>query len=224
MDDLTTYALLATSFFFVAVAVVLLARYRQVSQRISTSTDLGRDLWQSLEQRLRRQDERILDMMGRLEVVQARVLTATAPPNPSASAPAPVPPEQVHPAATSEAKPDQATPRLPIVQQPILQESREAQVPVPSRAPPEAVNPEVKLDETQLTAMKLLSEGPKNTRQLTDALKKSREHTARIMKGLFEGGFVKRNDSSKPFVYELTDGGRQALPSASGPETGSNPK
>ena len=94
---------------------------------------------------------------------------------------------------------------------------------MPTRAPPEAVNPEVKLDETQLTAMKLLSEGPKNTRQLTDALKKSREHTARIMKGLFEGGFVKRNDSSKPFVYELTDGGSQALPPASGPETGSNP-
>ena len=219
MDDLTTYALLATSFFFVAVAIVLLAKYRQVSQRINTSTDLGRDLWQSLEQRLKRQDERILDVMGRLEVVQARVLAAAAPPSPPASVAAPLPPEGV-PSAAPEVRAEHiARPLLPL-QQPTSPESRDAQIPLLSQAPTEAAKSEVKLDETQLTAIKLLSDGPKNTRQLTDALNKSREHTARIMKGLFESGFVKRNDSSKPFVYELTDGGRRALASASQPETG----
>lgn len=70
------------------------------------------------------------------------------------------------------------------------------------------------MDETQLAALNLLRETPKNTRQLTDALGKSREHTARIMKDLFESGLVKRNDSSKPFVYELTDDGRRRLPNS----------
>jgi hypothetical protein len=66
------FATLVSSAFFVALAFGLLVRYRQVSQRVNTSTDLGRDLWQALEQRLKKQDERILDMMGRFDVIQSR--------------------------------------------------------------------------------------------------------------------------------------------------------
>ena len=68
------------------------------------------------------------------------------------------------------------------------------------------------LDDTQLSALVLLRDASRNTRQLTDALGKSREHTARIMKGLFELGLVRRNASSKPFVYELTAEGIKRLP------------
>ena len=67
------------------------------------------------------------------------------------------------------------------------------------------------MDETQVAALKLLSESSKDTRQLTDALKKSREHTARTMKELFEMGLVARNNSTKPFVYHLTELGRSRL-------------
>jgi len=56
--------------------------------------------------------------------------------------------------------------------------------------------------------------GTKNTRQLTDALKKSREHTARVMKELFELGLVRRNVAHKPFVYQLTDEGRRFITGA----------
>jgi len=48
---------------------------------------------------------------------------------------------------------------------------------------------------------------------LTDVLKKSREHTARTMKGLFERGLVARNDSTKPFVYQLTEEGKHYVSS-----------
>ena len=74
MDDLVTYALLTASAVFVVLSVVLLARYRQVSQRISASSDLGRDLWEALEARLKKQDERILDVMARMEVIQSRAV------------------------------------------------------------------------------------------------------------------------------------------------------
>jgi len=153
-----------------------------------------------LEQRLRKQDERILDMMGRLEVVQSRVMAAAA-----AQAPVVLPPSP--PTAPSPAKveggPIVVAEQKPVVQQPASQESQV------SHTPAELPKAEPQLDETQLSALKLLSESPKSTRQLTDTLKKSREHTARIMKGLYELGLVSRNDSSKPFVYQLTEEGRQ---------------
>ncbi len=68
-----TLAVLALSAFFVTLSFGLLFRYKQVSQKINDSADLGRDLWGALEQRLKKQDERILDMMGRFEVIQSRV-------------------------------------------------------------------------------------------------------------------------------------------------------
>jgi len=199
LDDVTALALLASAAFFVALSVGLLVKYRRVSERINASSDLGHDLWSALEQRMKKQDERILDVMGRLEVVQSRVVAAS-----SARVPAtlsPLPPLGPPPASVEERR-SSVTQPAPGVQQP---ESRsESRV---SQHPPSQVT----LDETQLTAIKLLDEGPKNTRQLTDALKKSREHTARSMKGLFEMGLVGRNDLTKPFVYQLTDAGRHYL-------------
>jgi DNA-binding MarR family transcriptional regulator len=200
MDDITTYALLTAAFFFVALALALLVRYRQVSQRINSSTDLGHDLWSSMEQRLKKQDERILDVMGRLEVIQARVMSAAA----AQASPtlAPLPPlaqakvqieEELEPVTESKAG----------TQQPESQISRPSQALLPSQGM------ETKLDETQVAALKLLGTSPKNTRELTDALKKSREHVARIMKELFEAGLVSRSDASKPFVYQLTDEGKR---------------
>jgi len=200
LDDYVTLTLLASSAFFVALSVGLLVRYRQVSQRITTSTDLGHDLWSALEQRMKKQDERIIDMMGRLEVVQARVTTQAATQSlgmPPATYPSP-PPPPVEPAVSVVAEPQPAVPEV-AESQPISQGSQTSQ-PVPGPVP---------LDGTQLAAIRLLVDSPKNTRQLTDDLGKSREHTARIMKGLFEIGLVQRNDSTKPFVYELTQEGRR---------------
>lgn len=68
-----TFTGLASIAFFVALSSGLLLRYRRVSQKVNASTDLGHDLWEALERRLKKQDERILDMMGRFEVIQARV-------------------------------------------------------------------------------------------------------------------------------------------------------
>jgi hypothetical protein len=202
LDDAITLALVVSAAFFVVLAFGLLLRYRQVSQKINTSSDLGHDLWSALEQRMKKQDERILDMYGRLEVVQSRVLAATAPHEPPAIPPTPL----LAPApAPEEEKPKPVTEPSPIMQQPEpVTESQASQV----------VTPELQLDETQMAAVRLLAESPKNTRQITDALKKSREHTARVMKELFEWGLVRRNDTTKPFVYQLTDQGRAYLPSA----------
>ncbi|MDG6990667.1 MAG: winged helix-turn-helix transcriptional regulator [Nitrososphaerota archaeon] len=210
MVDVTTLVLLAASFFFVALSVALLVRYRQVSERINASTDMGRDLWSALEQRLKKQDERILDMMGRFEVVQSRVMAASV----ALAATGPSSPAAV-PSASLQRNVAQPASHIttPSVQQP---ESRQLEPEPPELGGllpiTQATKTGAEIDETQLAALKLLGEAAKNTRQLTDALGKSREHTARIMKALFEAGLVVRNDSSKPFLYQLTDEGRKRLP------------
>ncbi len=207
MDDVTTYALLTASFFFVALAVALLARYRQVSRRINASTDLGHDLWSSLEQRLRKQDERILDVMGRLEVVQARVMAGAAAQAPSAFTLLPVVTTRP-PAAEEISRP--VTEPNPMTQQPESQGSQQLQAPA---LPPEAPR---ELDKTEKLALSLLSGGPLATPDILKGLinrggPRSREHAARLMKELFEKGLVSRNNSSKPFVYQLTEDGKRRL-------------
>lgn len=201
VDDLVTGALLASAAFFVALSFGLLLRYRQMSQRISASSDLGRDLWRALEQRMKKQDERILDVMTRIEVIQSRAIAAAQTPSPH--------------------HPSQVAGPSPTVEKP-----RTVASPVPDNQPPESrVTPaasrtsqsdrgNLALDEMHLGVMKRLATGPKNTRQLTDAIGKSREHTARMMKVLFELGLVSRDDSTKPFVYQLTDEGRRRVSGA----------
>ncbi len=184
MDDYATVAAVVSSAFFVAVAFGLLFRYRQVSQKINASSDLGRDLWGALDQRLRKQDERILDMMGRVEVLQSRVVAGTVI--------APAAPVTVAQPTTAEIarKPAEVVDRRPVAQ-------------------PSARRPGV--DETQKAAIRLLSEMARNTVEIKAALGRSREHTARLMKGLFDRGLVIRDDSKKPFVYQLTEAGRRYL-------------
>jgi DNA-binding MarR family transcriptional regulator len=203
VDDLVTAILLASAAFFVALGFGLLIRYRRLSQKITASSDLGRDLWQALEQRMKKQDERILDVMGRLDVIQTRVLAAAAAAQTPASPPlTPTPATQPSPQeAVVDVAPAALTAQRPESQE-SQQESRRSQAPLA----------ELRLDETQLKAMAMLSDSPKNTRQLTDAIGMSREHTARLMKGLFEAGLVTRNNATKPFVYQLTDQGRRYLP------------
>ena len=42
----------------------------------------------------------------------------------------------------------------------------------------------------------------------TKPTKKSREHTSRLMKKLFESGLVERNTETKPYTYSITEKGK----------------
>ena len=57
----------------------------------------------------------------------------------------------------------------------------------------------------------LLREKPMTTRHIQERVGKSREHTSRIMNGLYHSGFVMRDTSSKPFKYSITDTGLRQL-------------
>jgi predicted transcriptional regulator len=67
--------------------------------------------------------------------------------------------------------------------------------------------------ETEVKVLRLLVQGAKTSAQIKEEVGRSREHTARLMKNLFDRGLVIRNDRNKPYVYEITDRGRSYVAS-----------
>ena len=55
--------------------------------------------------------------------------------------------------------------------------------------------------------LKLITEKPMTSRDIQITIGRTREHTARMMKKLFEEGYVERNMKTKPFTYTITDKG-----------------
>jgi DNA-binding CsgD family transcriptional regulator len=60
------------------------------------------------------------------------------------------------------------------------------------------------LTETELAVLEMLAaEGPKTTPEIKERIKLSREHTARLMKKLYEEGYLERDSSKIPFKYGI---------------------
>lgn len=63
----------------------------------------------------------------------------------------------------------------------------------------------------ELVVLRALSSGPKTVPEIRNIIARTREHTARLMKSLYERGLVTRNESKKPYSYELSEEGRKLL-------------
>jgi predicted HTH transcriptional regulator len=62
------------------------------------------------------------------------------------------------------------------------------------------------LTETELSALEMLAlEGPKTAPDIKERIKLSREHTARLMKKLYEGGYLERDTTKIPFKYRVKE-------------------
>jgi CRP-like cAMP-binding protein len=59
--------------------------------------------------------------------------------------------------------------------------------------------------------LKLLMERPRTSRDVQNAIGRTREHTARLMKKLHDAGLVSRDLNSKPFRYAITEAGQARL-------------
>jgi len=69
-----------------------------------------------------------------------------------------------------------------------------------------------KLTPTELRVLQLLAvEGPLPSPNIGRTVGKSREHTARLMKRLYEQGYVDRETSKIPYRYKLNEKVRGAL-------------
>lgn len=59
--------------------------------------------------------------------------------------------------------------------------------------------------------LRLITEKPMTSRDIQITIGRTREHTSRMMKKLFEDGLVERNMQTKPFTYYITDKGKSKL-------------
>jgi len=60
------------------------------------------------------------------------------------------------------------------------------------------------LTDTELTVLEMLSgEGPKTAPEIKERVQLSREHTARLMKKLYEKGYLERETGKIPFKYSV---------------------
>ena len=60
------------------------------------------------------------------------------------------------------------------------------------------------LTETEISVLEMLSkEGPKTAPEIKDRVHLSREHTARLMKKIYEEGYVEREAGKIPFRYSI---------------------
>jgi DNA-binding CsgD family transcriptional regulator len=89
-------------------------------------------------------------------------------------------------------------------------EEKARQIPSAPEAGLEAVIPIRKdkaiaqLTDTELSVLELLaSEGPKTAPEIKERVKLSREHTARLMKKLYEQGYLERETGKIPFRYSV---------------------
>lgn len=60
------------------------------------------------------------------------------------------------------------------------------------------------------SVLKML-EVPLTSREIQAKIKKSREHTSRLLKKLYSENIVLRDESTRPFRYKITDEGRKLL-------------
>jgi predicted transcriptional regulator len=57
----------------------------------------------------------------------------------------------------------------------------------------------------------LITDKAMTSRDIQITLKRSREHTSRLMKKLYDDGFVKRNTSTKPYTYSISEKGKEKI-------------
>jgi hypothetical protein len=69
------------------------------------------------------------------------------------------------------------------------------------------------LDHNNATdyVLQLITNKAMTSRDIQITLKRSREHTSRLMKKLFEDGYVQRNTESKPYSYSISKKGKEKI-------------
>ena len=77
----------------------------------------------------------------------------------------------------------------------------------PENKKPRRVLHRMDSDDIVDNILRLITKKSMTSRDIQITVGKTREHTSRTLKRLFEGGFVERNSESKPYTYSITEKG-----------------
>ena len=109
-------------------------------------------------------------------------------------------------------KPDLPTKKVKSFDVPEVEEPEFA-APKPKAAPRV---PNMSFEDSVIHVLKLITNRPMTSRDIEVTFGKSREHVSRLMKKLFEDGFVGREASIRPYRYTITEKGRERIGSGEG--------
>ena len=59
--------------------------------------------------------------------------------------------------------------------------------------------------------LKLITNKPMTSRDIQITIDRTREHTSRLMKKLFDDGYVDRNTNTKPYTYSISQKGKERI-------------
>ena len=76
--------------------------------------------------------------------------------------------------------------------------------------------PNMSFEDSVVHVLQLITKGPMTSRDIEVTFGKSREHVSRLMKKLFEDGFVGRDTAARPYRYTITDKGKERIGSSEG--------
>ena len=91
-----------------------------------------------------------------------------------------------------------------------LVEDKEIEI-TPEKPKNEPVSPKFDQNNPIDYVLHLITSKPMTSRDIQITLKRSREHTSRLMKKLFEDGYVNRNTESKPYTYSISEKGKEKI-------------
>ena len=97
------------------------------------------------------------------------------------------------------------------VQEPQVEEKVEEIEIVPEKPVPTHTTSNVEHSNPTDYVLHLITSKAMTSRDIQITLKKSREHTSRLMKKLFEDGLVERDTESKPYIYSITEKGKARI-------------
>ena len=93
-----------------------------------------------------------------------------------------------------------------MIQEKVSEEEQKVEI-MPEEPAPVAKTPTLEPTNPTDFVLRLITDKAMTSRDIQITLKRSREHTSRLMKKLFEDGYVQRNVESKPYTYSITEKG-----------------
>jgi DNA-binding CsgD family transcriptional regulator len=109
--------------------------------------------------------------------------------------------KQARDVATSQ---EQAVTRITSLEEQVRKLSVSPEVSLESVMPIKREKAMAQLTETEISVLEMLSsEGAKTAPEIKERVKLSREHTARLMKKLYEKGYLERETNKIPFQYSV---------------------
>jgi CRP-like cAMP-binding protein len=183
IEDVSIILVYITISSITIIVLIYLGKLRSLNKQIKESSTIIGGIVSELRNRLNDQDSKIVDQEVKIEILELKVAKLL---------------KESLLFSTSKAtkrigqEEYRLKPRRDITFQGDVEPHRELEV--------------NDLTRTEQDVIRVISNKSYTARELQAVIGKTREHTARLLKKLFEEGYIQRDETVRPFVYRLMQG------------------